>query len=67
MIPKRLEERFWAKVDRAKGLGAANKRKTHCPQGHPLTEENVYIQRAVRKGRPYVGRSCLTCRRNRSI
>lgn len=41
-------------VLRGEGFGARNSRKTHCPQGHPLTESNVYLDR---RG----SRSCKTC------
>jgi|SRR5882724_8773276 len=37
---------------------ARNAAKTHCPDGHPLSGENLYI----RKGK----RGCLTCRRKQS-
>lgn len=35
--------------------GAANARKTHCPQGHPYDEENTGMHRGRRR--------CLTCHR----
>lgn len=58
-----LGERRRAKVDNAltrlvANLGARPKR-THCPKGHPLSGENVYIARTTG------GRSCLACRRER--
>jgi hypothetical protein len=31
---------------------------THCKQGHPMTEDNVYVSQG--------GRSCRTCQRERS-
>jgi hypothetical protein len=44
-------------VLRGVGPSAEAARKTHCPQGHEYTPENVY----QRPGKP--DRSCLTCRR----
>ena len=41
-------------------LPARNAAKTHCPQGHPLAEENLCPDQ-VRKGK----RACLVCRRVR--
>lgn len=38
-----------------------NKRKTHCPQGHPYDEENTYVL----PSRP-TARYCRTCQRARS-
>lgn len=37
-------------------LGAWQKGKTHCPEGHPYSGENLFM---THQG----GRSCLTCRR----
>jgi hypothetical protein len=37
--------------------GAYNRRKTHCPQGHPYDEANTY--------RHSSGRQCQTCRQAR--
>jgi hypothetical protein len=37
-------------------LTAANRAKTHCPQGHPYNEINTYVDSNG-------GRSCRTCRR----
>lgn len=34
-------------------------RKTHCPKGHPYTEENTYVLSNSRNGRTL--RSCRTC------
>jgi len=39
-------------------MAAVNSRKTHCPQGHPLTPENVY-------GAPK-RRQCKTCTNTRA-
>ena len=44
---------------RGQSLQAQNARKTHCPQGHPYTPENTYIQ--VVNSRNW--RICRTCRR----
>jgi hypothetical protein len=41
---------------RSGGTGAANRVKTHCPQGHPLSGENL---RYSSRGR---GRVCRICR-----
>lgn len=37
-------------------LGLLHKSKTHCPQGHPYSGENLYT-------RPDGGRGCRTCMR----
>lgn len=37
-------------------IGAHNKQKTHCPSGHELQGENLYIYRG--------GRYCRVCRKN---
>lgn len=37
-------------------IGAHNKEKTHCPSGHELQGENLYIHRG--------GRYCRACRKN---
>lgn len=49
----------WENVLR--GAGGPNGRKTHCPNGHEYTEENVYR----RPGYPG-SRYCRQCRRERS-
>lgn len=38
---------------------AANRAKTHCPQGHPYSKANTYIERSG-------ARQCRTCNRERS-
>ena len=38
--------------------GANNRKKTHCPQGHPYNNENTYHFRS--------GRQCIACSKNRS-
>lgn len=43
---------------RAVGIGQTNTTKTHCPQGHPYSGDNLYEP----PGRP--NRMCRTCRRN---
>lgn len=47
-------------VARGKSFSAVNARKTHCPQGHELTPENVYL---VHGGR---SRQCKTCTKERA-
>lgn len=47
-------------VARGKSFSAVNARKTHCPAGHELTEENTY---RVHGGR---GRQCKTCTKARA-
>lgn len=43
------------------GFGAVNARKTHCPQGHPYSQENTYVN-------PNSGyRLCRTCHRERAL
>ena len=41
--------------------GAYNKVKTHCPQGHPYSGDNLYLH--TRRGRG-VQRQCRECRRS---
>jgi hypothetical protein len=43
---------------RGAGLPAKNDAKTHCPQGHPLSGDNLYVA-------PSGGRECRTCNRVR--
>ena len=43
---------------RAVGMGRANTAKTHCPEGHPYSGDNLYIP----PSRP--NRMCRTCRRD---
>ena len=38
--------------------GSANRRKTHCPQGHPYSDENTYVSKAG-------SRHCRACTRER--
>lgn len=48
-------------VMRGESLPAKNARKTHCPQGHPYSEENTYVN-------PNSGhRLCRTCHRERAL
>lgn len=42
------------------GVCAVNARKTHCPAGHPYTNENIY------PNRPPGVRQCRPCRLQRS-
>ncbi len=50
-------------VHRGYGPTAANARKTHCPQGHPYSEENTYLYiGGVHKG----NRQCRICGRKRT-
>ncbi len=48
------------RVNVLRGIGptARNARKTHCPQGHPYSGDNVYID-------PYGGRACRECHNTR--
>lgn len=48
-------------VLRGEGITARNKRKTHCPKGHPYDEENTYW--APKNGR----RSCKECGRANAL
>ena len=41
---------------RIKNRTSGNAKKTHCPQGHPYTNDNLYQ-------RPDGGRGCVACRR----
>jgi len=49
-------------VMRGEGLCATNARKTHCPRGHPYSQENTERGVDARNGRPK--RTCLQCRRD---
>ena len=40
---------------RGTGISAINSKKTHCPQGHPLSEDNLFINKS--------GRQCRICAR----
>lgn len=44
----------------SRGIAGVNALKTHCPQGHPLVEGNLVLNR-LKKGH----RVCLTCRKAR--
>lgn len=44
-------------VLRTEGPPALNARKTHCPRGHPYSEENTWFKKS--------GRTCKTCARDR--
>jgi hypothetical protein len=46
----------------ARGKGAANRTKTHCPQGHEYNEENTTTYRDGN----YNMRLCNKCNRDRS-
>jgi len=48
-----------ANGERGKNLVAMHAAKTHCPQGHPYSGENLYVC----KTRPRSGRQCKTCMR----
>ena len=43
---------------RGTGPTAVNARKTHCPKGHPLSGDNLYIYPSTG------GRACRTCHPN---
>ena len=45
-------------VRRGEGLAAQNARKETCPQGHPLSGENLYVY-------PNGKRACRECRREK--
>lgn len=49
-----------ANLLRAVGIGQANAAKTHCPEGHPYSGDNLYLS----PSRPN-NRMCRTCRANR--
>jgi len=42
-------------VLRGFGASAINAKKTHCPQGHPLSGDNLFVER-------YGGRRCRLCK-----
>ena len=45
-------------LHRGETFAAANAAKTHCPQGHPLSGDNLYVD-------PRGRRECRTCRAER--
>ena len=47
-------------VRRGESFSTRNKRKTHCPQGHPYDEENTFL---LKNG----GRMCRACSRVRAL
>lgn len=57
-------EAVTSKVNTRRGIGptAVNIAKTHCPQGHPYTPENIYSPPG-KKG----GRNCRICKRKREV
>jgi hypothetical protein len=48
-----------ANGERGKNLVAMQASKTHCPQGHPYSGDNLYTSET----RPRSGRQCKECRR----
>jgi hypothetical protein len=46
---------------RGKWLNQASSKKTHCPQGHPYSGDNLYFH--INKSHPNGARHCRTCRR----
>lgn len=44
----------------AVGIAAISAAKTHCPQGHPYSPENTYVN-------PQGSRECRICHRRRSL
>lgn len=44
---------------RGNGVGAVNRRKTHCPRGHDYTPANTWLYRAPDG---HVRRHCRTCK-----
>lgn len=49
-------------VMRGVGATAKNARKTHCPEGHEFTPDNIITRYHGSNGRP--NRHCKTCHRN---
>lgn len=49
---------------RGEGLQAQNKRKTHCINGHELTEDNVFIRKTENNSRRCKACSYTTRRKN---
>lgn len=40
-------------------------KRTECPQGHPLSGENLITEPYVRHGESFIARRCRTCRREK--
>jgi hypothetical protein len=59
-ICQRERVRRWMSEHYGKGVGkgAAQRAKTHCPQGHPYDQANTYVHPTSG------GRLCRTCRRD---
>jgi hypothetical protein len=49
----------------AKDIGLHKGLRTHCPQGHPYSGDNLVLDTYMRKGKTYQARKCLSCRRTR--
>lgn len=43
--------------------GDSNAHKTHCPQGHPYSGDNLYVENA---GKAWAKRRCRTCKRDQT-
>lgn len=50
---------------RGNGWSGRNARKTHCPQGHALTPENLTVSVYKTASGPKQGRKCKVCHRER--
>lgn len=61
--PDHLEPVTQAENTRRGAAGIWARSKTHCPQGHPYTGENLVIERHAER----VGRACRECRRQSSM
>lgn len=64
-----LGKRRTARAQEVLRLGADvrshNTKKTHCPQGHPLSGDNL-IEEPIKRGeKPYTARRCRKCRRQK--
>lgn len=59
VAPDHLEPVTQAENVRRGNSGAANAAKTHCPQGHPYSGENTYVNPDGKR----VCRTCLNARR----
>ena len=53
---------MYAKGRQASGERLPQARRTHCPQGHPYSGDNLYIRKCGRR----MCRACNNARRNRS-
>ncbi len=53
-------------ITAARQIQPHNRERTHCPNGHAYTGENLRLEPIVRDGRQYLARRCRVCRREQA-